>query len=273
MFYKYRNCEVNGKQNQSIKGMLFNGDLFFSKPSGFKDFHDCEVSVIIKGSDLEVIQLLRELDSIAPGFSKQWISNPQGFANIYNTNNPGRSSASEKIAICCLCKSPLVKQMWDNYAINEGICIGYKTTQIDETSIGIGFKEEFSFASGKYHYLPFANVKYEDTGHPKINRIPSNQFQKKLKEALLTKDRKWSYENEVRSFAYSMNLGKELGKSGVLLHCYDDYISEITFSCNIKDSTIDWVESIINSRSVGRNGVKFYKIKENHDVLERKEVD
>ena len=264
MLYKYRNCiDEKGNKNPFIESILNEGTLFFSKPSSFEDVHDCEVNVELYATNAVIRKYWRdELFKIDKNFENTchkegYWGDPQKFAKFFNSQ-PTRKNA-DILGINCLCKNPLKKEMWEKYASKEGICIGYKTHKIANSTV-IDLKETVYYDNVPTRFLAYLNVAYNDTGHPTINRLPTIEFQEKLKEVFLIKDTIWSFEEECRSFVFNENIKKPLGEKGIAMHCADDTIGEIYFSSETSLETIEWVIGIINARPCGNNGVQFYKV-------------
>lgn len=279
MLYKYRNCiDDDGNRNAYIEGIIKDGAMFFAVPSSFEDVHDCEVNVELHATNAQIRKYWKEeLFHIDPNFENalhqnHWWGEPQKFAKFFNSiqkqkkNCIGilgkeirRNKDADILGIHCLCKNPLKKEMWDKYAYNEGLCIGYRTEPDQNGYPLIAFKEDIFYYNSLEHFLPFIGVDYKDTGHTTINRLPTDQFKKKLQKAILTKEDCWSFEEECRSIVFKDNLRRSLPEKGIALHCADDVIKEIIFAKETSVETIDWVMSLLDSRPCGRNGVKFYR--------------
>ena len=244
--------------------------MFFGKPSIFEDSHDCEINVKLyaKNSDVRkywhdelfIIDKDLELQFHKNGF---W-GNPQRFVALFNSM-PQRKNA-DIFGIHCLCKNPLSQKMWEKYASNEGICIGYQTEEFGSSTC-LHIKEDVYFDGMPLHYLPFLDVNYMDSSHPELNRLPTNRFMEEVKKALLIKDTCWSFEEEVRSFVFDGNIKMPLADKGIEMHCTDDSIQQIIFSNTISSETKKMVIDIIDNRQCGKNGVKFYQISANFDHL------
>ena len=263
MLYKYRNCMDGQERSKRVEGILRDGDMFFAVPSEFEDIHDCEINVKLDASDAKIKKFLSEIEN-SPDFqglenkieNEGWNENPQKFATLFN-RYPGRKT--DILGICCLCKNPNKVEMWEKYACNEGICIGYKTRSIYNSPTAIELKERINCGKFETPYLPFMEVTYKDTGHPAINRLPEVQFLKEIVEVVLTKDNKWSFEEECRGIILKEFIGEDINPPGKLMHCSDDAIGEVIFSPWSSTEMIEWVIRLIAGRPCGINGVEFLR--------------
>ena len=263
MLYKYRNCMDGQERSKRVEGMLRDGDMFFAIPSEFEDVHDCEITVELHATNSMIRKYWKE--EIIPKdknfektlHDKKWFGDPQKFAAFFNTRLKGKQV--DILGIYCLCQNPCNKEMWNKYAWNEGICIGYRTQPFHNSPVAIELKESINYDMLKDHYLTFDEVNYNDTGHPAINRLPMQEFSKRVMKALLTKDEKWSFEEESRGFILKEFIGEDIKSPGKLMHCSDDAIGEVIFSPWSSTETIEWVIRLIAGRPCGINGVKFLR--------------
>lgn len=213
--YKYRNFKnLDGSINTYTQNLLEYGEMFFAKPSQFEDVHDCEVKVFLAATNKAIRDFWKdELLQIDPNFENLlhrmgfW-GNPQGFAKWYTKKfSKEKSTESENLSLYCLCNNSLQEAMWEKYATQEGVCIGFRTF-CHMGSVGIKLKENIVYDDGKQKckstFIPFINVQYGKDNHAKVNRLPTSEFMENLKKALLTKDDYWSFESESRAFVYNM---------------------------------------------------------------------
>ena len=218
MLYKYRNCMDGKERNKRVEGMLRNGDMFFALPSQFEDIHDCEINVKLHATNSMIRKYWKE--ELIPkdrNFEKKlhnngWFGDPQKFATYFNAQP--RRKIADILGIYCLCQNPCNQEMWNKYAGNEGICIGYRTEPFHNSPLAIELKEVINYDIGKSHYLTFSNINYKDTGHPAINRLPMQEFSKRVIKALLTKDEKWSFEEESRGLILEEFIGEDIKSPG-----------------------------------------------------------
>ncbi|TAJ67625.1 MAG: DUF2971 domain-containing protein [Chitinophagaceae bacterium] len=143
--FKYRSYE-------SAKQIIESRQLWFSRPTQFKDSFDCSPKILVKHfdfiysktSDQLFEEELTELAEIykKSGTVKQWLSNPAKVAEIYSAIQAPKIATS---SVLCFCLNPHRKEMWLEYGdAGKGICLGFdiKTVpffdDVDENEISMG---------------------------------------------------------------------------------------------------------------------------------------
>jgi len=143
--FKYRSYE-------SAKQIIESRQLWFSRPTQFKDNFDCSPEILIKHFDFiysETSDSLfeEELIKLAKiykenGTVKQWLNNPVKVAEIYSAIQVPKIATS---SVLCFCLYPHSKEMWLEYGdAGKGICLGFDIQTVpffddvdnDEISMG-----------------------------------------------------------------------------------------------------------------------------------------
>lgn len=220
--YKYRVSDP--VKNDKFENIITDNSLWFSKPSGFNDPFDCQLTPIVDFSDYEIDCFLDRLpiDAVERVKVKNTIlADPDNFREILI-----KHINFESKGVLSLSKEPDNIILWSHYADNhEGVCLKFDILKsIDFFSIPL-------------------NVTYDES-YPQYNHMTEpNKIAEKL---IKIKYKKWDYEKEIRVFKNSPGL-KKFEKESLV---------EVIFGARMQNDEKNRIISIFKN-TPGYNHVKF----------------
>lgn len=223
-FYKYVSID-------DAKLILSKSDLKFNNPSKFNDPFDCNDLLIRIDLDFSrKKELLKEM--VYKGFTNLDREGKRKKLNEFKFH-PEKlrelvikqiSFEKEKIGICCFSKVNDDILLWSHYADkHKGVCINFK------------------FIPVYVKLCAFYPVNYVE----KIEQISSSELMTDVMfHWLLTKSKKWEYEQEIRSIAMEykgfINFDKQT-------------VQEIIFGCNTSKDDINEITKILKEKGYPEN--------------------
>lgn len=249
--------EVSGvfkyRSYASAREVIQSGQLWFSKPTAFKDGFDCSPGILVRHFDFVYSEKsdplfkeeLTELANMYRGNEavKKWLDNPKKVAEIYSVIQSPKIATAR---VLCLCFYPHNKAMWLEYGdAGKGVCLGFDL----DTNPFFEDVDNDSITWGPVTYgWPDRKINFFDA------KIES------LKSIFLTKGTGFSHEEE-----FSMILLNDAGA-----HRFNKKaLTTITFGLKVSD------EEMISFRQLcidnGFTHVKYLKIlcEEDHLVIKR----
>lgn len=187
--YKYRS--LSGEQRNFTADIIIGNALWWSPASMLNDEFDCSPLPVLGRSRWGNELAMRKTLLISfPGISKtdrkalaklQAGRPSQEFeAAMQKLIEDGRSS----IGVCSLSETAAEPRMWENYAdSHRGICLR--------------FDDDMTAPNAMPHFALAMRVTYQDE-RPKIRVWGPDKGMEKMKRYILTKTRKWEYEQEWR---------------------------------------------------------------------------
>jgi hypothetical protein len=233
--FKYRSYE-------SAKQIVESKQLWFSRPTQFKDSFDCSPEILVKHfnfiysetSDKLFEEELIELAEIYKkrGTVKQWLNNPAKVAEIYSAIQAPKIATS---SVLCFCLYPHSREMWSEYGdVGKGICLGFdiKTVpffdDVDDDEISMG-PVTYGWPTEKINF-------FED-------KIGS------LKAIFLTKTTDLKHEEEFRMILLNKEGAHRFNKAA---------LNTITFGSEVdRDVILSFRQYCIDN---GFTNLKYYKI-------------
>jgi Protein of unknown function (DUF2971) len=188
--YKYRNWK-----NENHKKILTEFELFFPNPSRFNDPYDCGLPFRQDPNDLEVENIKRKLEEIAPKKFPQWAKNKikleeecakqlilimQNPSEYFQINYGYRAEdLNQMYGVFSLTPHPFNFLMWSHYSdSHSGFVVGFNTEKLVKKAFGqfkkVDYKDE----------IPVISILDDDKGL--MNKL------------IYTKSKEWEYEDEYR---------------------------------------------------------------------------
>lgn len=240
--FKYRSYE-------SAKEMIQSRELWFSKPTAFKDSFDCSPEILVKHFDFVYSETsdplfkeeLTELAEIYRGNRtvKQWLDNPEKIAEIYSViQSPKIDTAS----VLCFCFFPHNKEMWLEYGDQgKGVCLGFDL----DTDSFFDDVDSASITQGPVTYgWPDHKINFFDG---KINS---------LKAIFLTKATDFKHEEEFRMILLNDGGAHRFNKNA---------LTTITFGDQVTDTEIYSFRQLCIDNGFAK--IKYHKIRADGDDL------
>lgn len=240
--FKYRSYEW-------AKEMIQSRQLWFSKPTAFKDSFDCSPEILVKHFDFIYSETsdplfkeeLAELAEMYRGNKtvRQWLDNPEKVAEIYSViQAPKIATAS----VLCLCFYPHSKEMWMEYGDHgKGVCLGFNL----DTNPFFDDVDNDSITQGPVTYgWPDRKINFFDS------KIDS------LKAIFLTKAKGFSHEEEFRMILLNEDGPHRFNKKA---------LATITFGVQVSDDEIFAFRQLCIDNGFAE--LKYYKIRAEGDNL------
>lgn len=274
ILYKYRPLVDSVKKDQLHEftyKMLSECGLYFAKPNSFNDLFDLKIPIetnITKKDYFENLKkrlLLQGYNITQTEISQieDEISEAGGIENFIKEEY----AISQKIYnVCCLSRNCLDPRMWGYYADSgKGICIGFKTYCSDNEVTYIKTKDG-QIPKENQNFLPFVTINYVNKRLPIVNFFDNKKDQKKILEEmtyhLLSKDARWSYEEEMRAIMKN----DELITQNILLPKTE--ICEIIFGYSISQELKDKVFELLKTYPNEGKAIQFFEIEPSTDKYE-----
>jgi hypothetical protein len=191
--YKYRSLAP--QQRSFTSGIILKRELWWSPASQLNDELDCSPLPVLGGSRIaKELSMRRTLRNTLTHLTKREVKKLASWragrpkeefeASMTKMIEEGRST----IGVCSLSSNPAVSKLWTDYADNHrGICLRFDDVGIDN---------EFDL-SAVPHFAMAMRVSYQDD-RPRIQVWGKDEGYERLTKYLLTKTRKWEYEQEWR---------------------------------------------------------------------------
>ena len=274
ILYKYRPLVDSVKKDQLHEftyKMLSECGLYFAKPNSFNDLFDLKIPIETKVTKKDYFENLKKR-LLLQGYNvtqadisqiEDEISAAGGIENFIKEEY----AISQKIYnVCCLSRNCLDPRMWGYYADSgKGICIGFKTYCSDNEVTYIKTKEG-QIPEENQNFLPFVTINYVNKRLPIVNFFDNKKDQKKILEEmtyhLLSKDARWSYEEEMRAIMKN----DELITQNVLLPKTE--ICEIIFGYNITQEMKNKVFELLKNYPNAGKDIHFFEIEPSIDKYE-----
>jgi len=210
-FFKYTDIDT-------LKLILENSNLKFSKPSEFNDPFDCNLTIDTNNSREEIdayismLQKSKDLNEYQVKEVRRKFHSPK---ELYKITNDSVGKAKETFGVTCfstMCDNIL---MWAHYADkHRGVCLKFNI-----------------LADAEFFMTPFP-VRYKKK-YPKYNYIRNREGVAKF--LLETKSIDWEYENEIRVM-----------KRGAGLYNFKkESICEIIFGANTPESDKETIKEMV----------------------------
>lgn len=274
ILYKYRPLVDSVKKDQLHEftyKMLSECGLYFAKPNSFNDLFDLKIPIETNVTKKDYFENLKKR-LLLQGYNitqteisqiEDEISEAGGIENFIKEEY----AISQKIYnVCCLSRNCLDPRMWGYYADSgKGICIGFKTYCSDNEVTYIKTKDG-QIPKENQNFLPFVTINYVNKRLPIVNFFDNKKDQKKILEEmtyhLLSKDARWSYEEEMRAIMKN----DELITQNVLLPKTE--ICEIIFGYNISQELKDKVFELLKTYPNEDKAIQFFEIEPSTDKYE-----
>lgn len=209
--FKYRTI------SPTFDNILINDELWFSKPVGFNDPFDCQITIDNNNSQAEIEDFVRENLSPRPpqnaisGMASNMVNNPALWDKMVN------DAVDDKIGnsgICCFAGNQDNLLLWAHYTdSHKGICL------------------KFDLLADPAFFITPLKVIYQGN-YPVYNHLRN---QKDLIDLLVkTKGNVWAYEQEVRVMKLNAGLHK-FNKASLI---------EIIFGCKCTDNEVQRVKNL-----------------------------
>lgn len=274
ILYKYRPLVDSVEKDQLHEftyKMLSECGLYFAKPNSFNDLFDLKIPIETNVTKKDYFENLKKR-LLLQGYNitqteisqiEDEISEAGGIENFIKAEY----AISQKIYnVCCLSRNCLDPRMWGYYADSgKGICIGFKTYYSDNEVTYIKTKDG-QIPKENQNFLPFVNINYVNERLPIVNFFDNKKDQKKILEEmtyhLLSKDARWSYEEEMRAIMKN----DELITQNVLLPKTE--ICEIIFGYNLPQEIKDKVFDLLKTYPNEGKDINFFEIEPSIDKYE-----
>lgn len=274
ILYKYRPLVDSVEKDQLHEftyKMLSECGLYFAKPNSFNDLFDLKIPIETNVTKKDYFENLKKR-LLLQGYNitqteisqiEDEISEAGGIENFIKAEY----AISQKIYnVCCLSRNCLDPRMWGYYADSgKGICIGFKTYYPDNEVTYIKTKDG-QIPKENQNFLPFVNINYVNERLPIVNFFDNKKDQKKILEEmtyhLLSKDARWSYEEEMRAIMKN----DELITQNVLLPKTE--ICEIIFGYNLPQEIKDKVFDLLKTYPNEGKDINFFEIEPSIDKYE-----
>ncbi len=146
-FYKYR--QLAARENSTeihpfTLSIIQKGEMWFSSPVNFNDPFDGMMNYPDEMTMTDLEKFCKRMSGL--GLDTQGVLNgynksPRQLSMVYSVVKQ-KLMQDSKLKIYCLSRNPLDSLMWAHYAASHtGICIGFKTYQLDERAFGIKVHE------------------------------------------------------------------------------------------------------------------------------------
>jgi len=237
-FFHYSSFET------ALNHIIIGKSLQFSDPTTFNDPFDCNEKILFVNYERELIDniLKSKLYNRAQRRSLKTKELKK------NQNQIMREKRREFKIFCFSSKNDNVL-MWSHYADkHNGICCGF--------DFPISYPNKFIMTPVKY-----------------IDRIMNLSGETELYKIILywltTKSKVWKYEDEFRAI---MN-AKSTQQNYEYINFDDDYLKEIIFGCNVKQSQIDIAIKKLKASNISLKNVEMKRAELNHENYKLKIVD
>lgn len=232
--YKYRDTNT-------IKLILKNSSMRFSRPTEFNDPFDCKAKIVTQGS----------LDKFMDFCRRRWPNDDMSHAAVLYEQNPklfeeyiieGANWTRDNVTkICCFSEINNNILMWSHYGENhKGVCLKFNVNT-DKPFFDAPYKVEYRSMYPQYNYLE------------KMDDVIYHQLSIKAQD--------WQYEREIRVVKFD-----ELETS--FYNFKRESLTEIIFGCCAEDNFIKEIYNIC--KECGYNHILFKKavMKENEYALD-----
>lgn len=226
-FYKYHRI------NEHLLNLFKLGHLWYSHQRDLNDLFDCKFSLsdeyIQSILEKSMSQVFKDVGNKIPAFNKVNSSDIKHLVKFFKTEeglNFFNNFLFETIgwSVCCFTDNPLNELMWAHYADNNnGVCLEFdlsKTPELHEKIFPVEYSDIF----------------------PVINSM------EELPDALFTKRKLWSYENEWRMLS-NVSGNKKFNKESLTAIC---------FGAKVNEMKIDQIRKII--KESGYTKIEFKKV-------------
>ncbi len=274
ILYKYRPLVDSIKKDQLHEftyKILSDCGLYFAKPNSFNDLFDLKIPIetnVTKEDYFENLKkrLLFQGYNITQEDVLQIEDEIGEAGGIENFIKKEYAISQEIYNVCCLSRNCLDPRMWGYYADSgKGICIGFKT-YYPENEVTYITTKDGQIPKENQNFLPFVNINYVNERLPIVNFFDNKKDQKKILEEmtyhLLSKDARWSYEEEMRAIMKN----NELITQNVLLPKTE--ICEIIFGYNISQELKDKVFDLLKTYPNEGKDIQFFEIEPSTDKYE-----
>jgi hypothetical protein len=231
--YKYRTV------NAHTINLLEKCDLYFSHPKEFNDPFDSKTDVIFEGTEIEWKKWLDESKRSPEEKEIIWnLLKRRGFEKFEN----GLMYEDRAFLISSFSKIDDDILLWSHYAnSHKGVCLGFKISEVENT-FGLYFEDEeiFQKPHAPKNYQMLHNIIYsiDDKMPQQINRLKDDK--RELYNFLVTKQKNWSYEQEMRIILPTYSTSGRTFKFAK--HC----LSKIIFGMNISTKDIATIKQVID---------------------------
>jgi len=246
--FKYRSYAA-------AKEVIQKGQLWFSKPTAFKDGFDSSPEILDKYFDFVYSEkcdplFKDELTELANRYRgneavKEWLNNPEKVAEIYSAI---QSPKIASVSVLCLCFYPNNEAMWLEYGeAGKGVCLGFNL----DTNPFFNDLNNDSITWGPVTYgWPDRKINFFDA------QIES------IKSIFLTKEMGFSHEEEFRMILLNNGGAHRFNKKA---------LTTVTFGLKVSDiEMISFRQLCIDN---GFTQVKYHKILSEEDGLAIKGIN
>ena len=242
ILYKYRS------DNEHTENIIKNSALWFSRPREFNDPFDC-YSVLEKFSKQDVEEWRENNNSYKKASLKdKIIANKHTNKLTYKKVKSIIDSVLNKIDICCFNKTEKEVLMWSHYSDkHKGMCMEFNI-EYDPSFFIFPYTVKYKSSIQPFNY--FKNNKTEE-----INEL--------IKDIIITKNDKWSYEQEVRVIKYSEMINFSDLENGKEVKFAPKALRKIIFGCKASEETISKYKDLCTKN--GFNHVTFSKMQQKMD--------
>lgn len=254
---------------------IINNTIYFANPESFNDPFDSrlfyksfnsidEFSKIIEDEFKNGSITHEELIEYKENINDKNITTPE-FINSLLTI-PMRQKKYASLRVSCFSEKWNNIQMWGHYADKyKGICLGFNAIDDNKNNEKCyipmnDINNSLQLVNGIY-YLPLHKVNYTKEPIESIDLHSKNDFVKKYKYFLTTKEENWRYEKEWRGF-----IQEEDSNTKTLM--YDSKcLTDIVFGLRCEENNIKMVVNILKMKgNIG--SINFWKIKESESKYE-----
>lgn len=191
--YKYRSLAP--EQRNFTANIILKHELWWSPASQLNDEWDCSPVPVLSGNRMaKELAMRRTLRNAFPHMARAEVKRLANWrAGQPNEEFEGRMArmiedGRSTIGVCSLSSDPAVSKLWADYADNHrGICLRFDD---------VDFDDRYNL-SRRPHFGLAMRVSYQDD-RPRIQVWGKDQGYEKLVKYLLTKTRRWEYEQEWR---------------------------------------------------------------------------
>ncbi|MDD6172876.1 MAG: DUF2971 domain-containing protein [Elusimicrobia bacterium] len=260
-FYKYRQLAASENATEIhpfTLSLIQKGELYFPSPFEFNDPFDGVINYSKTITITDIKKLMDRLSISEEQKSSLLLHYQNNFLQLPKIYASMRQNLQKKsdLRIFCFSKNPLNILMWSHYANSHtGVCIGFKTYQLDERAFGIRVQE--NCVNNKLLEANFPNmlipIPVNYTSHVAGEYDFGKGNAEVLIEAFLNKAIDWQYEQEYRVVATS----DTLLKNPVMIDVNE--IEEIIFGLRASSLLIEQVKDIVFKSPYKRPGPKLYQ--------------
>lgn len=260
-FYKYR--QLAARENSTeihpfTLSIIQKGEMWFSSPVNFNDPFDGMINYPDEMTMTDLEKFCKRMSGL--GLDTQGVLNgynksPRQLSMVYSVVKQ-KLMQDSKLKIYCLSRNPLDSLMWAHYAASHtGICIGFKTYQLDERAFGIKVHE--NCVSSKLLEPDVSNILIP-IPVTYTSKVPGKYdfgrgTSEALQEAFLNKAIEWQYEQECRIVTTDDTLLENPVRIDV------NEIEELIFGLRASPLLVEQVKDIVSKSPYKQPGPKLYQ--------------